>query len=531
MLQPRSVARRAMSLALLLAAPLGGALSGALGGVLVPLGSLPAQVPGWDKGLDAELDSIRKAWNVPGMAVAVVAKGKVIHLKGYGLRDVEAKLPVTPETRFAIASISKSFTVSTLAILAKQRKLEWDGLVRDYLPEFRAYDPVVTERATVRDLVTMRTGIARHDLMWGIGTFSREELVRRIRYLQPNRDFRTTWQYQNLMYTTAGYLAGRVNGTSWEELVQREILTPLRMTSAGTSMAALTASPNLARPYAIHDSGALMLVPWRSTDPIAPTGGLHASLDDMTRYLTMHMQGGVFEGREILARADSRAMQTPQMAMQRPMTIDAGEFPELSDEAYGMGFLITHYRGHRLVHHPGNWDGYSLELSFLPNDSVGVVVLTNMYSTTLRDFLPWLLYDRLLGLSPSNWNARFLERGRRARAAQLAARAREDSSRVPNTAPSHPLDAYVGTYTHPAYGDAIVTRDAAGLRLRLGAYEFPLPHFHYDVFKFAPPAGDPVHNRFRFRVTFQTDGDGTVGAIAIPMEPTFAPLLFTRRRP
>lgn len=494
--------------------------------------TLPAQVPGWNRGLDVELDSIRKAWNIPGMAVAVVAKGKVVHLEGYGLRDVEARQPVTPETKFAIASISKSFTVSTLAVLARQGKLAWDGLVRDYLPEFKAYDPVVTERATVRDLVTMRTGIARHDLMWGIGTLTREELVHRLRYLQPNRDFRTAWQYQNLMYTTAGYLAGRVAGTSWEALVEREILTPLRMTSSGASEAALVASPNMARRYALHDDGQVRLVPpMRSTDPIAPTGGLHASLDDMTRYLTMHMQGGRFEGREMLAPADARAMQTPQMTMTRPMTIDAGEFRELGDEAYGMGFLITHYRGRKLVHHPGNWDGYSLELSFLPDDSVGVVVLTNMYSSMARDFIPWLVYDRLLGLPRVDWNARFLDRAGRARALQRAARAREDSGRVATAPPSHPLEAYVGTYTHAAYGDAVVSRTGDDLRLRLGLFEFPLQHVHYDVFRLEPPAGDPVHNRFRFRVTFQTDPSGTLGTLAIPMEPSVPPLPFTRRPP
>ena len=492
---------------------------------------LLAQVRGWDTGLDAQLDSIREAWRVPGMAVAVVSKGKVIYLKGYGLRDVDAKLPVTPDTKFAVASISKSFTVTTLAVLAKQGKIEWDGQVRDYLPDFRMYDPVVTERMTIRDLVTHRSGLARHDLMWAIGVYSREQLLERLRYLQPNRDFRTSWQYQNLMFTTAGYLAGKVNGTSWEELVRESVFKPLRMNATGTSFEDYTHGANIARPYALHDSGRLMLVPWRNTDPIAPTGGVHASLDDMTRYLIMHMQGGTFEGREIIAPVDSRAMQTPQMAMARPMTIEANEFPELSDESYGMGFLITNYRGHKLVHHPGNWDGYSLELSFLPNDSLGVVVLTNMYSTTLRDFLPWLIYDRLLGNSPSNWSARFLERAARTRAKTLAARAREDSSRVPNTTPSHPLDAYVGTYSHAAYGDMIVTRDANGLRLRFGAYEFPLPHFHYDVFKFAPPAGDPVHNRFRWRVTFQTDPDGNIASLSAPVEPTVTPIIFTRRRP
>lgn len=504
-----------------------------LRGVLLLACTAPAavaQVPGWDRGLDEELDAIRRDWKIPGMAVAVVAKGRVIHAKGYGLRDVQAQLPVTTDTKFAIASISKSFTVTTLAALVQDGKLQWDGLVRDYLPDFRMYDPLLTERMTVRDLITMRSGLARHDLMWGIGVYSRQEIYDRLRFLQPNRDFRTTWQYQNLMYTTAGYLAGRVHGTSWEDLVQARVLAPLGMTNSSPVFERYAASANFARPYAIHDSGHLIVADWRTTDPIAPTGGMHATLNDMTRYLTMHMQGGQFEGREIIARADSRAMQTPWMTMTRPMTIEAGEFSELSDEAYGMGFLITHYRGHKLVHHPGNWDGYSLELSFLPGDSVGVVVLTNMYSTMVRDFIPWLIYDRLLGLSPSNWNTRFLDRQRRLRAMTLAARAREDSLRVRGTSPSHPLDAYVGRFTHPAYGDAIVTRDANGLRLRLGNYEWPLPHHHYDVFRFTPPVGHPVHTRFQFLVRFEGAPDGTIGSVAIPMEPTVPPIVFQRRR-
>jgi CubicO group peptidase (beta-lactamase class C family) len=489
-----------------------------------------AQQAGWSRGLDPLLDSIRTQWKVPGMAVAVISKGSVIHQAGYGLRDVAGKLPVQTDTKFAIASISKSFTVTTLAALVKDGKVEWDRQVRDYLPDFRMFDPVATERMTIRDLVTHRSGLARHDLMWGIGVFSREELYARLRHLQPSKDFRTTWQYQNLMFTTAGYLAGKINGTSWEDLLQTAILTPLRMGSSGASMAAYQASENLALPYALHDSDTLMVVPWRSTDAIAPTGGVHASLEDLSRYLIMHLRGGVFEGREIINRADSRAMQSPQMAMAQPMTIPAGEFPELGDESYGMGFLVTSYRGHKLVHHPGNWDGYSLELSFLPNDSLGVIVLTNMYSTMVRDFVPWLIYDRLLGLSRIDWNARFLERRTRIRTTTRDQRAREESSRVPNTSPTHPLDRYVGSYRHPAYGDLVVRREGAGLRLQFGAYEFPLLHYHYDTFRFSPPAGDPVHNRFRWRVTFTTDADGSVGALSAPVEPTMPPHSFVRQK-
>ena len=489
-----------------------------------------AQAAGWNRGLDAQLDSIRQAWHVPGMAVAVISKGKVIHVGAYGLRDVEHNLPVTAETKFAIASISKSFTVTTLAALAKEGKVEWDRQVRDYFPAFRTYDPVVTERMTIRDLLTMRSGLARHDLIWGLGVYDRQQIIDRLQYLQPNRDFRTYWQYQNLMYTTAGYVAGKVNGTSWEDLVRRTVFEPLRMTNTGTSIDEYIRSNNKAMPYAWFDDGRLMLVPWRSTDAIAPTGGVHTTVADLSRYLIMHMQGGTYEGHEVIRAVDSREMQRQQMTMVRPMTTEANEFPELLEEAYGMGLLVTNYRGHKLVHHPGNWDGYSLELSFLPNDSLGVIVLTNMYSTTLRDFLPWLIYDRLLGLSPSNWNQRFLDRAARSRANAVGARAREDSSRAPNAPPSHPLDAYVGTYFNPAYGDMIVSRDANGLRVKFGIYDVPLSHFHYDVFRLEPTPNDPVQNRVRFRITFNTDLNGTVTQIAAPMEPTVAPILFTRRR-
>ena len=183
-----------------------------------------------------------------------------------------------------------------------------------------------------------------------------------------------------------------------------------------------------------------------------------------------------------------------------------------------------------MVHHPGNNDGFSLELSFLPQDSVGVVVLTNLYNTTLRDFLPLLIYDRMLGLPRVDWTARFRDRAARSRAAATLARARDDSARVPSTHPSHALDAYVGTYSHPAYGDMIVTREGESLRLGFGVYQFPLEHVHYDVFRLVLPRGDPTYNRFRMRLSFLSGPDGGVATLLAPVEPSMAPLAFVRRK-
>ena len=182
-------------------------------------------------GFDAFANQELRDWKCDGFAIAVVKDGKVILSKGYGLRDVKKNLPVTEKTLFAIGSSTKSFTVTSMGVLVDQGKLDWDKPVRDYLPDFRLWDQFATERMTPRDLVTHRSGLPRHDLMWYNSPFSREELFSRLRYLEPNKDFRTTFQYQNLMFMTAGYLAGHVAGTSWEQLVHDVIFEPLGMTS------------------------------------------------------------------------------------------------------------------------------------------------------------------------------------------------------------------------------------------------------------------------------------------------------------
>ncbi|WP_253185716.1 serine hydrolase domain-containing protein [Bacillus licheniformis] len=188
------------------------------------------------KGFRAFAEEKMKEWNVPGAAVAVIKEDEIIMAEGFGFRDKERKLKVNPETVFAIGSASKAFTTAAMAVLADEGKMEWDKPVREYLPEFKMHDPVATERMTPRDLACHRSGLPRHEMMWYNSSFSREELFRRIRYLEPNQDFRSKWQYQNLMYMTAGYLAGRIAGTTWEDLVHERLFKPLHMTSSSFSV-------------------------------------------------------------------------------------------------------------------------------------------------------------------------------------------------------------------------------------------------------------------------------------------------------
>lgn len=503
----------------------------ALAGTLILSQEARGQRPGWDAGLDATIDSAMRAFHVPGMALAVVKNGKVIYLKGYGHRDLAKQLPVTPQTMFPVASITKSFSATVLASLVKDGKIEWDKPTRTYMPDFQLYDPVATERLTVRDLITNRSGLPRHDLLWTINAYSRDELYQRLRYLEPSRDIRTLWQYQSLMFMAAGQLAGRVTGTSWDQAVRDRVFTPLGMTSSSTRHADLTDAANHAEPYAWSDADTLMHIPFRSFEQTGAGGNVISNLEDMSRYLIMHLNSGIVGRDTIIRPVDAREIHRPQMAMARPMLWDNGEFAELGDETYGLGMLVNTYRGHKLVQNPGNNDGFALMLSLLPTDSIGVMVLTNMYGTTLRDFVPFIIYDRLLGLPRIDWTTRFRERAAKSRAAGFATRAREDSLRVRGAQPSHPLDAYVGRYVHAGYGPMTVARKGDGLQVTWGAYTFPLEHYHYDVFRLGLPPGDPTYNRFRMRVTFLTGVDGSVSTLSAPVEAAVAPVRFERAKP
>ncbi len=173
------------------------------------------------------VQTIIQKWKVPGAAIAIVKDNEVIFSEGIGLRDVEQGLAMTPQTLMPIASCTKAFTTAAMALLVDAGKLDWDTPVRHYLPTFKLYDMVATEHLTPRDLVTHRSGLPRHDLMWYENESTRQELFDRLRYLQPSKDIRTTFQYQNLMYMVAGYLVGEIAGQSWEDFVQQQIFDRL----------------------------------------------------------------------------------------------------------------------------------------------------------------------------------------------------------------------------------------------------------------------------------------------------------------
>jgi len=497
-------------------------------------------------GLDQFVASQMTEWHVPGLSVGIIQDGRVVLLKGYGFRDVEQKLPVTPRTLMAIGSNSKSFTVVLMGMLVDSGKLDWDKPVRDYLPDFQLQDELASQAMTPRDLVTHRSGLARHDLFWYGGSLGREEMYRRLRYLEPTTSFRGRWQYQNLMYMTAGLMVERRTGKSWDELIRERIFAPLGMARSNTSVRDLPASDDAALAYvwrpcpAEHaaasgsaaapggtagpsaDTCGLVKVPYRNIDAVAPAGSINSSVEEMLRYVQFHIDSGRYEGREILSKNNDVQMQTPQTLV-GPQPIWPDDFGMAT---YGLGLAVMPYRGHKLVQHGGGIDGFISQMSWLPKERIGVVVLTNMSGNNpVPNLVTESVLDRLLGLTPFDWVGRARQQTQEAEAAEKKQRDERAAARKPNTTPSHELAAYAGTYEHPGYGRVTVRANGPTLELSFTDFTARLKHYHYDIFEVDDPAElQPLSGL----VTFLMDQKGDIDRIAVPFEPSVKDIAFTR---
>jgi dihydroorotase/N-acyl-D-amino-acid deacylase len=482
-------------------------------------------------GLDDFVTATMEAWKVPGLALAVVRDDQVIHMKAYGVRDREKQLPVTPRTLFPVASISKSFTATGLALLADAGKLDWDRPVRTLLPEFQLKDPVASERATTRDLVSHRTGLPRHDGVWYRARGSRLEVVQALRHLEPSRDFRAAWQYNNLMFLAAGTVAERLARQPWEEFTREQIFRPLEMTASRFLTDRPEGADDFAQPYDRRGTTVRRL-PFYRDDALGPAGGVVSNAEDMVRYLRFHMKKGRWLGRPILSEAAADAMQTPQVVIAESeiQALYSTRFPELGESSYGLGFFSTPYRGHKLVWHSGSLDGYSLLLSFLPREKIGVLVLTNLSGNrpvpvcVTRNIL-----DRLLELDPVDWVARCKTLDRQAERNGAESRRKAEAARKTGTRPAHVPAEYAGTYAHPAYGSLTIETDHGGLRLAWRGGSAPLVHYHYDVFQTDVDEDSADDNPVpKARVSFLTNGEGIVHQLTMPLEPKVAEVVFTR---
>lgn len=476
------------------------------------------------QGLDGLAEQAMKQWKVPGLAIAVVKDGKVIYAKGYGYRDVEQKLPVDTGTLFAIGSITKSFTALTFGILNDEGKVEWDQPVRNYLPEFQMNDAVATDNATPRDLFSHRTGLPRHDLVWYSSDFSRADLVSRMRYLKLSKGFRSAYQYNNLTVMTMGYLEGKITGLGWEGSVREKVFAPLGMTHSDFSVEDIEKAEDHATPYELKKEVATK-VPFHNIDAIGPAGAINSSVDDMSHYLIFQLGDGKYEGKQLVSEGNLRQMHSPQTAI--PDAPPALSMPGLGHFSYGLAWVVTSYRGHNLVWHNGGIDGFYALLSMLPDDHMGVVILTNLSGGHAPEVLAYNAYDRLLGLDALPFFDRYKEMDAKDKQQEEEEKKNKPTDRKTGTQPSHNLKDYAGDYENAGYGTIKVAQKGEALELSVNKLgPFPLEHYHYDVFQ-VPEEPDNVLAGEKFQFGMSKAGD--INSIGAALEPTLSDDIVFRR--
>jgi len=459
-------------------------------------------------------------WKIPGLAVAVVQNGEVALVRAYGFRDVEDGLKVTTDTQFLIGSITKSFTSTGLALLMDERRIDWKKPVRDYIPEFRLHDAVVTDRITVRDVLCHHSGLPRHDWIWVPGDLSPAQMLAAMRYLEPSDDIRSTFQYLNLGYLVASMVTERVSGQSWTEFTRARLTDKLHMNVTFT-VEDLAAAADAAVPYAMDGDTRLRSKLW----PIRATaaGGINTSISSIANWLRLHLDKGEFEGQRLLSPTLIQELQTPRVHESAPA------FAEYGDMHCGLGFRLHSYRGERVVLHGGGWIGWGTRMAMLPDRGVGVAVFTNRDPSAVPEILANYVFDRVCGKEPIPWLDRYRELRRKALVQLDVDRQARKATRRPNTRPSHDLADYAGDYDHPGYGRITITHAEGKLNWAYRGMSEPLAHRHYDTFEL-PEAPDRLLSLLGYRllISFSTDREGNIASLAAPFEPLVKDIVFTR---
>ena len=476
------------------------------------------------QGFDAYMEKLVKDWNVPGIGVAVVAKDKVILAKGYGYRDYGRKLPFTSRTVVPIASNTKLFTATAAGLLVEDGKLEWDKPVRDFVPSIQFHNDALSATVSIRDMLSHRTGITRHDTIWYKSDFSRKELFERLKYLEPTQPFRQTFLYNNMMYAGAGYVVELLSGRKWEDFLRARVLDPLGMTSTVFSIADLEKAPEHGVPYTERrDSFDLYSIPYYSeAEGVGPAGSMNSNLEDMSRWVIAQLNDGKLEGKQVIPSAVIKATMAPALAMPNA-ALEARGFGELLNAAYGTGRWTASYRGHLVSYHGGDINGFHSQVGVMPYDGIGVVVLViGDHAAPLYNVVSYNVYERMLGLEQTPWSERQLAIRLKGKEAGKQARAKAGAGRVAGTRPSHPLDDYTGEFEHPAYGVITIAKKDAGLLFDFHKIKLPLAHFHYDRFDTPDDEQDG-----QWSVNFGTSPQGEIDRALISLDE--AEVVFARR--
>lgn len=448
--------------------------------ILVTLLTLLLPVTTWAKPVDTKavdriMTSMLEAWQVPGAAVAVVADGEVVYVKGYGTRVLGANQPVDADTLFQIASTSKAFTSTAVAMLVSEGKLSFDDPVRQHLDYFRIGDPCADSQVTIRDILTHRTGVARHDELWDNTPLTRSDVVRAFGEVELARPFRSGYGYQNITFIAAGEVVSKTAGIIWDEFVRTRIFRPLGMTRTITSDADWSVATNTATGYRWYDAtGRIAPQTLISTRTIGAGGGIKSSARDLAQWVRFQLD----DEQKLIEPRVLAETKTPHTII----SVNEETHPETNLMAYAMGWIVQDYRGEKLVSHSGALNGFRTNIAMLPEHDTGFVVLINSGRSAAVTATRNALADLVLGSPSRDWNAHLLALDAKSTEKEAAQKAEREAKRVKNTQPTLALDGYAGTFISRAHGPATIGVENGRLVLRWNKLNVPLTHHHYDVF-------------------------------------------------
>jgi CubicO group peptidase (beta-lactamase class C family) len=446
--------------------------------------------------LDAIAETALREWRFPGIAIAVVQDDRVSYLAAHGVKRVGGDDPVSPDTLFEIGSTTKAFTTTALALLADEKKLDWDDPVRKHVPWFHLDDACGDALVTLRDIVSHRTGLGRRDELWDAARYSRTEFLRRIGSLPLSRPFRSSYQYSNMLYVLAGEVVASVSGMPWEAFVRSRLFEPLGMQRSAISLAEWNAADHAIGHYLDRAQDRIAVQVFNDYENIAPAGAIKSSARDMAQWLRFQLAGGALDGKSLLSSEALAETRRPHFPLQPDP-----ELTETNLQSYALGWIVSDYRGTLLVSHGGALNGFRAQVALLPRLRAGVVVLANAGLgrgvTAARN----AILDELLGLPPArDWNAWYRAAEAKDLEKRAAARAEQESKRPRDIRPCREPAAYAGRYEQAGYGEVqIELVEGGGLLLRWRRVGIPLRHFAFDTFLARDDAED-IDELVRFRL-------------------------------
>ncbi|HOY21191.1 MAG TPA: serine hydrolase [Haliscomenobacter sp.] len=473
--------------------------------------------------LDQYFQQAQKDWNVPGLSIAVVKNGKVILAKGYGVLEKGKTALADENSLYAIASNTKAFISASIGILVDEGKLKWDDPVQKYLPYFELYDPYVSKHATVRDLLCHRLGLGTFsgDAIWYKTNYSAEEVVKRAHFLPQNYEFRAGYGYTNLMFIAAGEVIRAASGQPWDVFVKERIFKPLGMDRSQTSTSALSSMSNVAMPHkSIY--GPVEPIPYAGWDNMGAAGGIISSVSDMARWMNLQLNQGSHNG---LAIFSTQAQET-FWTMHNSFKVTAGQkqrYPTRHFAGYGLGWNIADHGGRMIVSHGGGYDGMYSHVMMVPEEKLGVVVLTNSM-TGISPNLCFYVVDQYLGQPRKDWSKLGISGELQYQAERRNIVEMRKAARVKNTTPALSASALVGKYTDPLYGTIEVKMIGDKLEMHFPhgpQLDAVLGHWHYDTYEIQ---WKQTHAWYDFgTVQFLTDNNRKVTGIQfdVPNEDIF----------